>query len=386
MKILSPAFLTAALGNFLFFTSLSAFFLLPLHLKQLGTTEAQLGLIMGLYSGTAIFCQPVVGAWVDRAGRRPFMLGGAALAGVAAFLFALVPDALPLFPLLRILQGLAYSMFFVANFTLVVDLVPAERRGQALGIFGISGLTSTAVGPALGEIVARAWGFRVFFAATAGVSVLALLVASRVAEPPSRRPADRPGLSGLLEAVVTAPRLPMALAFAFGLGLGVVFTFLPTYAVTLGLARIGLFAVAYSAGALAVRATGSQLIDRVGRRPVIIPALGVQAAGAALLAGLASLVERAGLPAAPLLALVGVLAGAAHGFLYPALTALVMDVTPEGRRGRVIGVFSAFILSGQAAGAMCFGYLAHGLGYPAMFAILAVCLAGACALAFRLRA
>jgi len=62
-----------------------------------------------------------------------------------------------------------------------------------------------------------------------------------------------------------------------------------------------------------------------------------------------------------------------------------MDLTPEGRRGRVIGVFSAFILSGQAAGAMCGDYLAHGLGYPLMFGILAVCLAGACALAFRLR-
>jgi DHA1 family multidrug resistance protein-like MFS transporter len=178
----------------------------------------------------------------------------------------------------------------------------------------------------------------------------------------------------------------MVLAFAFGLGLGVVFTFLPTFAATLGMARIGLFAVAYSAGALAVRATGSQLIDRVGRRPVIIPALGVQAAGAALLAGLAPLVERAGLPAAPLLAVVGVLAGAAHGFLYPALTALVMDLTPEERRGRVIGVFSACILGGNAVGAMVFGYLAHGLGYPAMFGILAVCLAGACALAFRLPA
>lgn len=376
----------AALGNFLFFTTLSAFFLLPLHLKQLGTTEAQLGLVMGLYSGTAIFCQPLVGAWVDRAGRRPFMLGGAALAGLAALLFALAPTALPLFPFLRVLQGVAYSMFFIANFTLVVDLVPAERRGQALGIFGISGLTSTAVGPALGEVVARAWGFRAFFAATAAVSVLALAVVSRVAESPSRRPADRQGLAGLLQAVATAPRLPMALAFAFGLGLGVVFTFLPTFAATLGMARIGLFAVAYSAGALAVRATGSQLIDRVGRRPVIIPALGVQAAGAALLAGIAPLVERAGLPAAPLLAVVGVLAGAAHGFLYPALTALVMDLTPEERRGRVIGVFSAFILGGNAAGAMVFGYLAHGLGYPAMFGILAVCLAGACALAFRLPA
>src|SRR5262245_31473522 len=174
---------------------------------------------MGLYSGIAIFAQPVLGVWVDRVGRRPFMLGGAALAAVAALGFALAPDTLGLFPLLRVLQGLAYSQFFIANFTLVIDLVPAQRRGQALGIFGISGLISTAVGPALGELVVRAFGFRAFFAAAGAVSLTALAVAARVREPSSRRPAAA-GLSALLHAVLTAPRLPMALAFGFGLGLG----------------------------------------------------------------------------------------------------------------------------------------------------------------------
>ena len=176
----------------------------------------------------------------------------------------------------------------------------------------------------------------------------------------------------------------MALAFAFGLGLGVVFTFFPTYARTLGVERIGLFAVAYSVAALAVRVAGGRLVDTLGRRPVIIPALGVQAAGAALLAVLGLLVQRAHLPVTPLLFLAGLLAGTAHGFLYPALTALVMDLTPDDRRGRVVGVFSAFILSGNAAGAMGFGYLVHALGYGWMFAVLAVLLAGGCVLAFRL--
>lgn len=382
--IFTPAFLTAAVGNFLFFTNLSAFFLLPLHLKDLGAGEAQIGLIMGLYSGTAIFCQPVVGVWVDRTGRRPFMLSGAAVAGAASFLFAAAPDTLPLFPLLRILQGLAYSMYFIANFTLVVDLVPVERRGQALGIFGISGLTSTAVGPALGELVARAYGFQVFFLVVGAVAAAAFVVTTRVEEPLAPRLGRREGLAGLLPGVLAAPRLPMTLASSFGLGTGVVFTFLPTYAAALGVERIGLFAIAYSLGALAVRAIGGRLIDTLGRRPIIIPALGLQALGALFLAALTLLVVRLGLPAVSVLVLTGLLAGTAHGFLYPALSALVMDVTPAERRGRVIGVFSAFILIGQAAGAMGFGYLAYALGYAPMFAILAACLAAACALSFRL--
>jgi MFS family permease len=77
-------------------------------------------------------------------------------------------------------------------------------------------------------------------------------------------------------------------------------------------------------------------------------------------------------------------AGAAHGLLYPALTALVVDVTPPDRRGRVVGVFMAFILLGQAGGAAGFGALAHALGYGLMFAVLGLVLVGASALAYRL--
>jgi MFS family permease len=380
----TPAFLTAAVGNFLFFTSLSAFFLLPLHLKQLGVTEGQIGIIMGLYSAAAIFGQPVVGVWVDRWGRRPFLLLGAALAMLASALFAVAPAIVLLFPALRVLQGLAYSLYFVANFTLVVDLVPAGRRGQALGVFGISGLVSTAIGPALGEVVAQRLGFRAFFAATAAVASLALLVSSRVSEPPLRRPTGGAGFGGLLRDVLSAPARPMALGFAFGLGLGVMFTFLPTYAQSLGVTRIGLFAVAYSVAAMTVRAAAGRLIDRAGRRAIILPALAIQALAALLLSPLAALARQAGLSPLPGLGLAGLLAGTAHGFLYPALSALVMDLAPEERRGRVIGVFSAFILSGNATGAMTFGYLARAFGYGPMFALLGVLLSGACMLARRL--
>lgn len=383
-RILSPAFLTAAVANFLFFTNLSAFFLLPLHVQRLGATETQLGLIMGTYSAVAIVCPPLVGAWVDRVGRRPFLLAGAALAATASLGFAAAPDTLALFPVWRALQGVAYAAYFVANFALAVDLVPPDRRGQAIGIFGISGLMSAAVGPALGESVARAFGFPVFFAAAAAVGGAALVVSARLEEPPGERRAAPVALGRLIRGVVRAPRVPLALAFAFGLGIGAIFTFLPTHAAALGVERIGLFAVAYSLAALAVRALGGRLIDTLGRRPVIIPALALQAGAAALLAGLGPLVTGAGLSAVPLLALTGVVAGVAHGFLYPALTALVIDRTADAARGQILGVFSAFVLTGNATGAMGFGWLAHALGYGAMFALLAALLGGASALAFRL--
>jgi MFS family permease len=383
--ILTAAFLTAAVANFLFFTGLAGFVLLPIHLRRLGATDGQFGLIMACYSATAIVIQPVVGAWVDRGGRRAFLVTGAVLTSAVAFLFAAAPDALGLFPLLRALQGVAFSIFFIANFTVVVDLVPPDRRGQALGIFGISGLVSGAVGPVLGELVVQAAGFRGLFIVAGILPLLAAGIAAWLSLPPEPRPTGaREGLSGLVRGIITAPRIPMALGAAFGLGQGVMFTFFPTYAVDLGVQWVGLFAVAYSGAALVLRATASGLADTVGRRIVIIPAMALQAGATVLLAALGSIARLLVWPAAPFLAVAGLLAGVAHGFLYPALTALVVDVTPPERRGRVVGVFMAFILVGQAGGAAGFGHLAHAVGYGPMFAILSIALAGACGLAFRL--
>ena len=161
----------------------------------------------------------------------------------------------------------------------------------------------------------------------------------------------------------------MTLGAAFGLGQGVMFTFFPTYALDLGRA-VGGALCGHLLGGRPRRAGRGRggLADTVGRRAVIIPALAIQAAATVLLASLGLLARSLSLPAGPFLALAGLLAGAAHGLLYPALTALVVDVTPPERRGRVVGVFMAFILLGQAAGAAGFGHLAHGVGYGPMFA------------------
>jgi MFS family permease len=383
--ILTATFVTASVANFLFFTGLAGFVLLPLHLRGLGATDGQLGLIMACYSATAIVVQPLVGAWVDRGRPRAFLVTGAVLTAGVALLFAAAPNTLALFPLLRALQGVAFSIFFIANFTVVVNLVPPDRRGQALGIFGISGLVSGAVGPALGELLVRAAGFRELFLAAAALPLLAAVISARLRLPPGphRSPAGE-GLAGVLRGLILAPRLAVTLGAAFGLGQGVMFTFFPTYALDLGVGWVGLFAVSYSAAALAVRATAGGLADSIGRRAVIIPALALQAAATVLLAGLEPLAHGLRFPAGPFLAFAGLLAGGAHGLLYPALTALVVDVTPPERRGRVVGVFMAFILLGQAGGAAGFGHLAHWVGYGPMFAILSLVLAGACALAFRL--
>src|SRR5204863_5365586 len=138
------------------------------------------------YSAAGILCQPLVGAWIDRVGRHFFMVLGVTVLTVACAAFV-VTGSLPVLGVLRALQGVAFSAFFVANYIHVVDLVPHERRGWALGIYGLSGLLSTSLAPLAGEFLIRHVGFRWFFAWTTllAAAALALVFRMREVRPPS---------------------------------------------------------------------------------------------------------------------------------------------------------------------------------------------------------
>jgi MFS family permease len=163
----------------------------------------------------------------------------------------------------------------------------------------------------------------------------------------------------------------MAVTVFFGLGSGTIFAFLPTFAESLGVRTLSLFYTAYAGAAMAVRVFGGRLIDTRGRRAVIVPSMFVQAAATALLALPGLLVtRRSATPVLPTLFVAGLLSGGAHGFLYPALAALVIDRTPDARRASVVGIFSAMFLVGQASGAFVFGGVAHAVGYGPMWEAL----------------
>ena len=366
------------LTSFFFFSSQNGFVLLPLYVKQLGGNEAEIGLVMGIYSVVGIVCQPLLGPWVDALGRRPFMLAGVACV-IASTILAAVAHSVPVLIVVRILQGLGFSAFFVANFSYVLDLIEPSKRGMALGVYGVSGFASTAFAPLIAEWLVRRLGFNALFAVSGLLVIVAAWFVWQVREAGRTEVRYVRGLRWAREGVADVFRRHMGVAFFFGLGTGTLSAFLPTFAEGIGVRAVALFYTGYAASAIAVRVIGGRLIDTAGRAAVIIPSMFVLAGAAALLAGTGYAAEhRVDLPVLSVVIVTGVFSGGAHGFLYPALAALVADDAPPARRGAAIGVFSAIMLCGQAGGAFAFGWLAHALGYAvAWTALTALVLVGA---------
>src|SRR6266700_1453908 len=249
--VTSGPFARATFTNFVFMSSLSCFILLPLYVQRLGGTEAEIGFVQGMYSAAGIVCQPLIGLWLDRVGRRVFMSLGVVLLMVASTGF-LLTQSIPLLSVLRVVQGLGFSAFFVANYMHVVDLVPVERRGWALGIYGVSGFLGTALAPVAGEIIVRRLGFPALFVLSVQLGLVSawLVIRMRGILPP--RMGEAPGLESLRAGLAEVLRLHMALAFFFGLGTGAMFTFLPTFGEALGVRSVSLFYTAYAIAAVGV--------------------------------------------------------------------------------------------------------------------------------------
>jgi MFS family permease len=360
--VYTKPFILAALANFLFYSNINAYTLLPLYIQSLGGGEGQIGSIMAMYSVAAILCQASTTAFLDRWSRKIVILVAAGTVTLVSTAFTFTTSLESHFYLLRFLQGAAVAIFLTSNLTLIADLAPPSRRAEAVGIFGVSGLVSIALAPAVGEVILRAWGFQAFFASTVLVALGALGVCLAT-EVPLSGPAEVSRGFGQSFWRTFSPILTAA--FQFGLANSIVFVFLPPFARHVGLPRIGPFYILYTSAAIAVRFLGGQLADRLGRQKVILPSLVGLAAGILLFSVLRS---------TWLLLVIALINGTSHGFLYPAASALAFDRAPAGGRGKALAIYNIAVLMGGAVGAFGFGWLVEFCGYRLGFLLVGIIL------------
>jgi len=365
--LFSGPFARLTIVNFFFFLSFASFFLLPLYVKALGGTEATVGWVMGTGGAATLLTLPLVAMWIDRSGRRRFLLLGTLGMAVASVGYLRVDAVGPALFAMRVLQGASFAAAFTATTAFAAGFAPQHRRAQALGIFGLSVLLTHAIAPVAGEEIIRRFGFHALFGVTIAWSVLALLVAMRL-------PAGRVAVSAATRRAWQFDRVQWVVAATMvlsGMGFGSVMTFTPTFISSEALGRVGVFFAAYTATAILTRVGGGGLSDSFGRHTVIVPSLLVLA-GAILTMALVRSV--------PVLVCAGALFGSAQGISYPTLHAYLVDVTAEAHLGQAQALFNGSFNLGVTSSAFVFGPIAEHFGYRAMFAVASLMPVMACLL------
>ena len=354
VSLLSPAFVRVALANFCFFLTFASFFLLPLHVRDLGGSERTVGFVMGTNGVAGLVSVFLLGPVLDRYDRRRFLRGGLAVMLLATLGYLAVDRVGPLLFALRIVQGVAFAAGFNAASTLAAELAPPTRRAAALGLFGVSTLGTHALAPTIGEQLVRAGGFDLLFVVAAGYSVIGLVLT--IGLPPS----DLHGRSRTTPlALGRGLRATIAVVALAGIAFGTVITFMPTFVRhEAQLGSVSTFFLAYTTAAIGTRFGAAGLGDRVGHRRVIVPALGVLGLSIAALATVHSVAA---------LALVGVVFGTAQGIVYPTLNAFAIEHVPIGQLGRLQTLFNGAFNLGVTTGSFALGSVADAYGHRLVF-------------------
>ena len=352
---------------FLLFFSWGLFFLLPIRITELGGGKFEIGLLMGVAQVSAVVARFLGGRRLDRLGRRKLLIGSAVLNTVTVLGFLAVRrvDWLPI--VLRVVQGIAYGVYFTAVFTIISDLTPPSRLTEGLGNFGMAGLLALALAPWMGEGLIARFGFDSLYVLAGIVSFFALIlsVLSRESLPPEFCLTETPPLGKALAGGVLT-LLFVTLLFAGGRG--VLVSFAADHLAGEKTVSAGVFFLIYSLTAASVRFFAGPLADRAGKIRLLSPALVIFGLGVALMAATAHNV---------LIVASAALAGLGHGFLYPVLNALIIERSHVCSRGTATGFYTGSFDIGVGAGAIFWGWVATLSGYSLMYILAgAACLAG----------
>jgi MFS family permease len=320
------------------------------------------------------------GALAQRAGRRRLLIAGWAVGLPVPVLIAVAPSwgwIVAANVLLGVNQGLAWSMTVVMK----IDLVGPKRRGLALGLNEAAGYGGVALAAGLSGWLATQFAARdVVIVAGAVIAVTAFLISvlfvrdtgAHVAlEQECHHPDADSAPPRLREAFAQATyRVPALRSCSQaglvnnlndGLAWGLVPLFLAAHGA--GIGQIGVVAAVYP-GVWSVAQIGAgHWSDTIGRKPLIVAGMLVQAAALVLLAlsggGFALAVAAAAL------------LGLGTALVYPTLIAAMSDAVSPVARAPVVGVYRFWRDMGYALGALIAGVASDALGYGGAISLVA---------------
>ncbi|MCM3768047.1 MFS transporter [Neobacillus niacini] len=355
-KIWTRDFVLICLANFFIFLGFQMTLpTIPLFVKDLGGNDQLIGLVIGIFTFSALLLRPYAGNALETKGRGFVYILGLAIFVLSVGSFGFLPSIVLLF-MMRVVQGVGWGFSTTASGTIATDLIPATRRGEGMGYYGLSGNVALALGPSLGLILAGKLSFDVFFLICAGLGLAALLLSLRIsykkAEPKQVK------TKGKHDFYEKSALKPSVLLFFITVTFGGIASFLPLYTAQKEIEGIQWYFLYYAVALMVTRAFAGQLYDRKGHQAVFIP-------GTFLI--LLAMILLVWLPNSLVLYIAACLYGLGFGTVQPALQAWAIEKSPINRRGMANATFFSFFDLGIGIGAMIFGQVGHMFGYSSIY-------------------
>ena len=355
----------------------------PVRVLYAQSQGASLTIIAAMASAYLIsnFLFQYPSGWLaDRWGRKPMILFSLLGQAGLSLIYLAITDPV-LFIVLRFAEGMVAAAFLPSARALIADAVPAEKRGEAYGIFSAFFNGGFLLGPALGGLLGGL-GYTPPFIGAALFRLVALVLVMVMIQSPARQQQREEAAPVSLGALFALPLVASyLLAFGDYLYLGFDITLVPLWLhdhLGASVEWIGAFYIFWAIPGILLAPTAGRIADR-RRRSTMILIFGLAQVPLYFMYGLSNLFV--------LVAVLAAIHGTIYVFIQPAVDAHVAAAAASQARARIMGLYSAFGLIGAFVGANVFSLLygwnfraplfAMGLGYGICILIGGVLIRGA---------
>ena len=325
--------------------------------REFGITTGTAGLVVAAYGAPGIAVALIAGPYSDRIGRKPFLVIGPLVMGIATIAAALAPS-FALLVAARIASGIGASVLFPNINATIADTFPFRERGKAIAaVIGMNTMASVLGVPVAG-IIAEASSWRLSVGLVGALAIVAAAVL--FLRMPYSQGTNRELKVRALYALILRDRSAVAAIGSSFLGALYWFTwatylvvyFQRTFALDQGLAST--VALTLGLGVLIGSQIGGRLGDRIGHRRIV--------AGSVLISGFLLLLQT-NLPL-PLLATaaLNLLLSCVIGARFATNNALMTEQVPEAR-GTMLALSASVASVAIVVGASIGGLLVDGPGF-----------------------
>lgn len=341
--IFTLQFWLLGMSSFLFSSSFNMLIPeLPGYLSAMGGAEYK-GFIIGLFTLTAGISRPFSGRLTDRVGRVPVMAFGSLVCFLCGFLYPIFTTVMP-FLLLRLAHGFSTGFKPTGTAAYIADIIPANRRGEALGIHGMCMGVGSAFGPAIGSMISQAFSMNALFYTSSFFALLSIVILFNMKETlveKERLSANAFKITwrDIFEPDVFSPAFVTFLAY---FSFGAIATLTPDFSGYLGISNRGMYFMVFTLFSILIRFVAGKISDRKGRIPVTIAGCSILILSM-FITGYAYSVTSFLTGAA--------FFGVSMGILSPVLSAWTVDLSSDHNRGRAIATMYISLEAGIGLGA-----------------------------------
>lgn len=316
------------------------------------------GVIAGIFSIAALIIRPIAGVTADTMNKKRLCIIANLLITIALFGYTFSFNVPTLF-FFRILHGVAFGISGTVNIALVTNYIPKGRTAEGIGYYGLGQVMAQIISPNLGVQIEELYGFQPLFLLVTGLSLLGVLLLTRLNYPKEQVTKVRKKRKLTLNSLIAKEVLMYAIIGGmFSFGNGIVSSFLVLLGEERNIRNIGLF---FSVGAIVLfvlRIFVGKIADNQGITSIVNISL-IASAMSMILIGFA--------PILSILLLASVLKSLGQGGGQISLQAECIKRVDPSRVGVATSTFYIGADLGQGFGPMIGGAISSTFNYTILF-------------------